>query len=328
MHTLGGIYKHYKGGLYRIISTALLENNLEEMVIYESLADSKDLPRGTRFVRPRSEFEGLTTHEGQMVPRFSLLKPNLIDTLTLDKPIVFFDLETTGVDIYNDKIVEIAIVKIETDGTEKEYEWIINPGIPIPEGAAAVHGITDEMVKDAPRFSDIAAEISTIFDGVYIGGYNVKNFDVPLLLQECQRIGLELPIDANSIIDPMSIYRQKETRTLSSAVKEYCGVEMENAHEAMADIRATVDVLTHQLLILDDVPKTAPELALYCYPIDPDAFDLEGKLRYVGGELAINFGKNKGKTLVWLARNDRGYLEWILNGTFSEQVKTAVRDCL
>jgi DNA polymerase-3 subunit epsilon len=103
---------------------------------------------------------------------------------------------------------------------------------------------------------------------------------------------------------------------------------MENAHEAMADIRATVDVLTHQLLILEDVPKTAPELALYCYPIDPDAFDLEGKLRYIGGELAINFGKNKGKTLAWLARNDRGYLEWILNGTFSEQVKTAVRDCL
>lgn len=322
------VYKHYKGGLYRVISTALLEADLSEVVIYESLYDSPNLPRGTRFVRPKVEFEGLTTHDGQMIPRFTKLTPHLTDTLALDKPIVFFDLETTGVDIYNDKIVEIAIIKIETDGTEKKYEWIINPGIPIPEGAAAIHGITDEMVKDAPRFSEIASEITTIFDGVYIGGYNVKNFDVPLLLQECQRIGLELPIDANSIIDPMSIYRQKETRTLSSAVQEYCGVEMEHAHEAMADIRATVNVLTHQLLILSDVPKGASELALYCYPPDPDAFDLEGKLRYINGELAINFGKNKGKTLVWLARNDRGYLEWILNGTFSQQVKDVVKKVL
>lgn len=322
------IYKHYKGGLYCIISTALLESDTTEMVVYKSLQDSKDLPRGTKFVRPISEFEALVPHDGQMVPRFSLFKPNLNETLELDKPIVFFDLETTGVDVYNDKIVEIAIIKIETDGSTKEYEWLINPGIPIPAGAAAVHGITDEMVKDAPRFSDIASEIAVIFDNVYIGGYNVKSFDVTLLLQECQRIGLDLLIDVNSIIDPMSVYRQKETRTLSSAVKEYCGVEMENAHEAMADIRATIEVLAHQLLIIPDLPKTASELALYCYPPDPDAFDPDGKLRYTDGELAINFGKNKGKTLKWLALNDRGYLEWILNGTFSEQVKKEVKKVL
>lgn len=248
--------------------------------------------------------------------------------LTLSRPLVFFDLETTGVDPYNDRIVQIGVIKLFPDGTQEEKQWLINPGTPIPKEVTAIHGISDEMVKDAPMLGDIAQELHTLFDGVDLGGYNVRNFDIPLLQQEFNRIGLMLDSEHIKVVDPMQIFRIKEPRTLTAAYQKYCGKTLDDAHNAMADVRASLEVLYGQLTMYDDIPTSVDALYAYCYPADPNAYDAEGKLRFVDGKLVINFGKNRGKTLQELALNDPGYLEWIINGTFSEKVKTAVRQVL
>lgn len=248
--------------------------------------------------------------------------------LTLSRPLVFFDLETTGVDVYNDRIVQLAAIKINTDGSKEEFNWLINPGMPIPKGSSDIHGITDDMVADKPRLGDLAAELSALFDDVDLGGYNIKNFDVPLLGVEFSRIGLSLDTETFKMVDPMQVFRIKEPRTLTAAYQKYCGKELVDAHDALVDIRASLEVMEGQLAHYEDLPKTPEELHEYCFPKDPDAYDAEGKLRFVDGDLTINFGKNRGKTLQSLSLNDPGYLEWILNGTFSEKVKTAVREAL
>lgn len=248
--------------------------------------------------------------------------------LNLTRPLVFFDLETTGIDIYNDRIVQIGAIKIMPDGTETEYEWIVNPGIPIPKGASDVHGITDEMVQDKPRLGDIAAELDALFSNVDLGGYNAKQFDIPFLGTEFARIGLSLDLENVHCVDAMAIFRIKEPRTLTAAYKRYCGKELENAHNAMADIRASLEVLHGQMKEYTDLGTTPEDLHNNCFPKDPDAYDAEGKLRFVDGALCINFGKNKGKPLHELAFTDSSYLEWILNGTFSPKVKDAIKAVL
>ncbi|PIT86679.1 MAG: DNA polymerase III subunit epsilon, partial [Candidatus Magasanikbacteria bacterium CG10_big_fil_rev_8_21_14_0_10_43_6] len=229
---------------------------------------------------------------------------------------------------FEDRIVQIGAIKLLPDGTKVEKEWLINPGMPIPQIVQEIHGITDEMVKDAPRLGDIAAELQELFDGADLGGYNVKNFDIPLLQVELNRIGLSIDTENIRIIDAMQIFRIKEPRTLAAAYQKYCGKELLDAHDAIADIRASLAVLEGQLNIYDDLPQTTDELHEYCFPKDPDAYDAEGKLRFAEGKLTINFGKNKGKALQELAMNDAGYLEWILNGSFSDKVKGAVREAL
>ncbi len=248
--------------------------------------------------------------------------------ITLKRPLVFFDLETTGVNPFEDRIVQIAIIKLFPDGTEEEQQWLINPGIPIPKEVTAIHGISDEMVKTAPRLGDIAQELVRIFADADIGGYNVKNFDIPLLQQEFHRVGIVLDTEQLAVIDPMQIFRIKEPRTLEAAYEKYCGKTHTNAHNAMADTRASLEVLYGQLAAYPDLPKNVEELYLACYPKDPNAYDAEGKLRMIDGKLVINFGKNKGKTLQELALNDPGYLEWILAGSFSDKIKSAVRQIL
>ncbi len=245
--------------------------------------------------------------------------------LNLKRPLVFFDLETTGIDVYRDRIVQIGAIQIMPDGTKTEHEWIINPGIPIPKGASDVHGITDEMVADKPKLGDIGAELAKLFTNVDLGGYNVKNFDIPMLAEEFNRIGLSLDTEDIKIVDAMTIFKIKEARTLAAAYQKFCGKELVDAHDAMVDIRASMEVLDGQLSHYDDLPYSPAELHEYCFPADPDAYDAEGKLRFVDGELTINFGKNKGKTLQYLAMNDAGYLEWILNGSFSDKVKEAIK---
>jgi DNA polymerase III subunit epsilon len=248
--------------------------------------------------------------------------------MTLTRPLVFFDLETTGINPFEDKIVQIGAIKLFPDGTREEKEWLINPGIPIPQIVINVHSITDEMVANAPRLGDIAAELQQLFYEADLGGYNIKNFDIPLLQAEFSRIGLSIDTEHIHIVDAMQIFRIKEPRTLTAAYKKYCGKEMENAHDAMVDIKASLEVVEGQLKMYEDIPKAVSEIHEFCYPKDPDAYDAEGKLRFAEGKLTINFGKNKGKALQELAMNDSGYLEWILNGSFSDKVKSAVRDVL
>jgi DNA polymerase III subunit epsilon len=248
--------------------------------------------------------------------------------IKLTRPLTFFDLETTGVDPYNDRIVQIGVIKFFPDGTKQKKDILINPGIPIPKATSDIHGITDEIVADKPLLGDIAEELDEIFSNTDFGGYNVKNFDLPMLNTEFNRIGLTLDLENIKIIDSMSIFRIKEPRTLVAAYKKYCGKTMENAHNAMADIEATVDVFEGQMKYYDDIPESINEIHEYCFPKDPDAYDAEGKLRFVNGKITINFGKNKGKALQELAINDKGYLEWILNGSFSDKVKIAVKEVL
>lgn len=248
--------------------------------------------------------------------------------LALTRPLVFFDVETTGIDPFHDRIIEIGAVKIFPDGTQKEYRYLINPGQPIPAGSTAIHNITDDMVADKPYFRDLAEELRDIFFNADLGGYNIKIFDLPLLITEFKRVGLVLDYESINIVDAMAIFKIKEPRTLTAAYKKYCGKELENAHSAVADIRATIEVLEGQLTHYEDLPRSPETLHAFCFPKDPNAFDAEGKLLFVNGNLTINFGKNKGKSLQELSLNDPYYLEWILNGSFPDKVKKAVRDAL
>lgn len=246
----------------------------------------------------------------------------------LKKPLVFFDLETTGVDPYNDRIVQLAAIKYTSDGRKTNHEWIINPGVPIPKAASDVHGITDEMVNGKPSLGDIAKELAELFDGADLGGYNVKNFDIPLLAVEFERIGLVLDVESIHVVDAMRIFQMKEPRTLAAAYAKYCNKELVDAHNAIADVEASVEVCEGQLALYEDLPKDVADLHMYCFPKDPDSFDAEGKLRFVDGQLTINFGKNKGKTLQYLSIHDPRYLEWIINSNFSQKVKTAIREVI
>ncbi len=248
--------------------------------------------------------------------------------INLTKPLVFFDLETTGVDPYSDRIVQLAAIKFMPDGTQTEYNWLFNPGIPIPKGASEVHGITDEMVKNKPSLGDMAQELTELFDNTDLGGFNIKNFDIPLLSAEFARIGLEIDTENIKMLDSMKIFQIKEPRTLTAAYKKYCNKDLKDAHDALADIKASIEVFEGQLKYYEDIPTSVEDIHEYCFPKDPDTFDAEEKLRFVDGELTINFGKNKGKSLQHLSINDPGYLEWIMRGTFSEKVKDAVQTAL
>lgn len=248
--------------------------------------------------------------------------------LKLNKPIVFFDLETTGLDLYNDRIIQIGAIKFFPNGKKIEYNQLINPNIPIPKESTAVHKITNEMLMDKPLLGDIAGELSELFLNSDLGGYNIKFFDIPILQKEFQRIGLELDLENVKIVDAMAIFKLKEPRTLTVAYQKYCNKELKDAHDAMADIRASIEVLEGEMNYYKDLPNTVEEIHEFCFPNNPDAYDVEGKLKFINGELAINFGKNKNRTLKELAKNEPGYLHWILDGNFSDKVKRAVKDVL
>jgi DNA polymerase III subunit epsilon len=227
--------------------------------------------------------------------------------LTIDKCIVFFDLETTGLSIKNDRIVELYAVKVFCDGKQEEMHYFINPTIPIPEAASAVHGITDEQVKDQPRFCDIAEELFDFFKECDIAGYNAKQYDIPLLIEEFHRCKMyPLKATETKIIDAKAIFFNKEKRDLASAVKFYCGEEHTDAHSAKADVLATINVLKHQLLRYDDLePNTS---FLHDFVTAEKTLDFSGMfLRNENGDIIFNIGKNKGK----LVSSDPGYLRWI-----------------
>lgn len=229
--------------------------------------------------------------------------------LTLNKPLVVFDLETTGVDIAKDRIVQIAMVKIMPDGTQDSRQTLVNPGIPIPAEASAVHNITDEAVRDFPRFSQIAKSIHAWLTGCDYAGYNIINFDIPMLNEEFLRCNLELPQGA--FIDSYNIFRKKEERTLSAAVKFYCNEELTNAHDAMADVLASFKVLTAQCDRYDDLPTDAAELAAYTQM--SEVVDYAGWFtKDADGDYIYNRGKAKGTKV----HKDPGFAQWMLRQNF------------
>ncbi|MDE5799660.1 MAG: 3'-5' exonuclease [Paramuribaculum sp.] len=242
--------------------------------------------------------------------------------LNLTRPIVFFDLETTGTNITSDRIVEISILKIWPDGTELERTRRVNPGMPIPAEATAVHHITDEDVAGEPSFSQIAKSLAQIFTDCDIAGFNSNRFDVPLLIEEFHRAGIALNLSGIRFVDVQTIFHKKEQRTLTAAYRFYCDKDLEDAHSASADTRATYEVLMAQL---DRYPDLVNDVAtLSEYSSHTRNVDFAGRLIYDdNGVEIINFGKYKGKVAEDVLRKDQGYYSWIMQGDFARNTKDA-----
>ena len=248
--------------------------------------------------------------------------------LKLDRPLVVFDIESTGTSPRRDRIIELAAVKLMPDGSEESKCWLMNPTIPIPPETTAIHGISDDLVKDCPTFAEKAAEILEFFRGCDLSGFNADRFDIPCLEEEFARAGLNFAASSRRHVDVQRIYHKMEPRDLTAAVKFYCGRAHDGAHGAEADTRATVEVLKAQMERYPSLPKSVAEMDEYLVPHDPRNADRYGMLRWNGGELCVNFGKKKGEPLSKLLVNEPNYLRWIVKGDFDTEVRMIVRDLL
>jgi len=247
--------------------------------------------------------------------------------LRLERPLVFFDLETTGVDPARDRIVEIALLRLEPDGSRVSRTRRINPERPIPAEATAIHGITDEDVRDEPPFRRIARGLFELLEGADFAGFNVRRFDLPLLDREFRDCGCELGLERRRVVDAMTLFHRKEPRNLSAAVRFYLGREHEGAHGAEADLLAAFEVLEAQLECYPDLPRSVEGLDAWTRP-SSDAVDESGKFVRRRDEVVFAFGKHQGRPVSQVAREDRGYLEWIVGSDFPEDAKRIVRQAL
>lgn len=239
------------------------------------------------------------------------------------KPIVFFDLETTGVSTTYDRIVQIGAIKVHPDGTEEIKNVLINPTIPIPAGAAAVHGISDEDVKDKPEFRRIAKSFLKWLSGCDLAGYNSDNFDVPMLVEEFSRVGITFPEPDTCFIDVLKIERLVCSHKLGETYKRYTGEELIDAHDAIADIRATVAIFNKQLANNPELPVDAAGLDAYCQG-EFKRVDFAGKLYEKEGDAYWKFGKYRDK----LVKETREYCRWVLNSDFPAETKMQIRRIL
>ena len=240
--------------------------------------------------------------------------------LKLQNPLIFFDLETTGVNASKDRIVEISYIKLMPNGTEVEKTLRINPEMHIPEEATAVHGITDADVADKPRFKDIAKELARVFEGCDIAGFNSNRFDVPLLAEEFLRADVDVDFSRRRFVDVQTIFHKMEQRTLSAAYKFYCGKDLDDAHSANVDTRATYEVLKAQL---DKYPSLQNDIDfLSKFSTHNRNVDLAGRIVYNDNNVEVfNFGKYKGIPVEEVLKTDSGYFGWILNGDFPQNTK-------
>jgi len=248
--------------------------------------------------------------------------------LAMDRPIVFFDLETTGTMINRDRIVEISVVKVEQDGSTRTTTRRINPEMPIPPSATAIHGIHDADVADAPTFSLIAANLAKYLEGADLAGYNLLKFDIPMLQEEFKRCGVPFSLEGRRVFDVFNIFRKLFPRNLSAAYRFFCGKELEGAHGAQADTLATLEVLEAQLEKYPEVPRDPDALAKYSDDTDPDAVDKTRRFKWLDGEVIVNFGKNAGRKLKEISEKDPGFLRWIIRSDFPDDVKSIASEAL
>lgn len=249
--------------------------------------------------------------------------------LSLSRPLVFFDLETTGVDPLSDRIVEISVLRLAPGGHREERTRRVNPERPIPPEATAVHGIRDEDVARAPTFRQIARSLMDFLADADLAGFNVHRFDVPLLDREFRDCGLDLGLDRRVVIDAMTIFHRKEPRDLSAAVRFYLGREHACAHDARGDVEATAAVLEAQLERYPELPHTVEELGGWCAPPPrPDAVDPAGKLVWREGRAVFSFGRYQGRALEEVARESPEYLQWIARADFPAEIKEVVARAL
>ena len=240
--------------------------------------------------------------------------------LQLTRPICFFDLETTGINITNDRIVEMAVVKLNPDGSQEEKLWLINPEMPIPPEAAAVHGITDEKVADAPTFSELVAEISAFIIHCDLAGFNSDRFDIPLLAEEMLRADYDFDMKNLKTVDVQAIFHKMEQRTLSAALKFYCQQDLTDAHSALADTRATFDVLQAQLERYNELEPSVDFLSNFTSR--RKSADLAGFIIFnKEGKECFSFGKHKGKTVDQVLEQEQGYFGWLMGADFPRYTK-------
>lgn len=244
--------------------------------------------------------------------------------LQLTKPLAFIDLETTGVNLGSDRIVEIAIVKILTDGSRSVKRKLINPLMPIPKASSEVHGITDEMVKDAPTFKAAAQELKQMLDGCDIAGYNSNRFDIPLLMEEFLRADVEFEMKGRRLVDVQNIFHKMEQRTLSAAYKFYCNKNLEGAHGAEVDASATHEILEAQVLrypnlgnSVDSIIKAIGEEVIV---------DFARRFVMDNGTEVFNFGKHKGRAVADVLKSEPQYYDWMLKGDFPQHTKLKLRE--
>ncbi len=243
--------------------------------------------------------------------------------LNLKNPIVFFDLETTGINIAVDRIVELSYLKIEPNGTETSKTILVNPTIAIPPQATEIHGITDEDVRNAPTFQEIAQSLANEFEGCDFSGYNAAKFDIPLLAEEFLRAGVEFDLKKRKLIDVQVIFHKMEQRTLSAAYKFYCDKDLKDAHSAEADTRATYEVLQAQLDRYDNLKNDMEFLSKFS--AHNKNVDYAGRIVYnAKGEEVFNFGKYKGKKVGEILQRDPGYYGWMMNGDFPLHTKNVL----
>jgi len=243
--------------------------------------------------------------------------------LNLIRPIAFFDLETTGINVASDRIVELSIVKVHPDGSKDIKTKRINPTIPIPSVTSAIHGIKDEDVKDSTTFKDVAHELNIFLQNCDLAGYNSNKFDIPLLAEEFLRSGVEFDLAGRKFIDVQNIFHKKEQRTLSAAYKFYCQKEMINAHNAEADILATVEILEAQL---DKYPDLKNDTTfLHDFSRQSSNADLAGRIIYnKEGIEVFNFGKHTGKSVEEIFKKEPSYYKWMMSGDFPLYTKKII----
>jgi DNA polymerase-3 subunit epsilon len=241
--------------------------------------------------------------------------------LSLTRPIVFFDIEATGLNIATDRIVELCLLKIYPDGSEEALTQRFNPGIHISEEATAVNGIKDEDVAKSPTFKEKANEIANKFKGCDIAGFNSNHFDIPLLVEEFIRSGVQFDISACKFVDVQNIYHKMEKRNLSAAYKFYCNKDLENAHTALADTQATYEVLQAQLDRYEGQLENNVAF-LSNFSRRNNNVDLAGRVVYNDeGVEIINFGKHKGRPVAEVLRKEPSYFSWIMQGDFTQNTK-------
>jgi DNA polymerase-3 subunit epsilon len=242
--------------------------------------------------------------------------------LSLSRPICFIDLETTGINVSTDRIVEIAIVKIGVDGSKQVKRRLVNPEMPIPKDSSDVHGITDDMVKDAPSFKAMANEIKQFMEGSDLGGYNSNRFDVPMLNEEFLRAGISVDIESRKLLDVQKVFHKMEQRTLSAAYQFYCHKTLEDAHTAEADATATWEVLEAQIERYPQIGNTVESIVKFTG--DEEIVDFARRLVFENGVIVFNFGKHKGKSVVQVLKDEPQYYDWMMKGDFALHTKPAV----
>ena len=245
--------------------------------------------------------------------------------LNLEKPIVFFDLETTGVNIGTDRIVEISILKVFPNGNKESKTWLVNPEVEIPKNASDIHGITNEKVATEPTFKELAPKVSEMIAGCDLAGFNSNRFDIPLLAEELMRAGIDFDMKDRKAIDVQVIFHKKEQRTLSAGYQFYCGKELEGAHGAEADTNATYEILLAQIDKYEDIGNSVE--ALSDFSSHTKRADFAGFILFNDDEQEIfSFGKYKNRTVEEVFKENPGYNNWMQNADFPLYTKKVLRE--